>query len=117
MGANPPPLPASPWQPEQPLSTKSAAPSVVEPRPTGSSSPLGPIEISKRLSSSADGGRPSPYVCANAGLPRSTAIATSPTSLGEPIGNFPVAGDLPRHNAVVQPDWSVIFREGHVKVF
>src|SRR5215813_9142932 len=64
--------------------------------------------ISLARISSADGVRPKPKVgadCANAeltrtGLPRSSRVAAS---LSEPIGHLPVLGDLPRHDAVVEP--------------
>src|SRR5215471_7308921 len=103
-----PPMPASPWQTTHPFCSKTSAPSLAVPRPGGSSSPVGPIEISKARISSAVGVRPTPYVgddCANAGLPRSSTIARS---LSEPIGHAPVPGDPPRHNAVVEPRHSVI---------
>src|SRR5258706_8573073 len=51
--------------------------------------------------------------CANAGLPRSSAIATS---LSETIGHTAVPGDPPRHHAVVQPGHSVASIKRHVKV-
>src|SRR6202158_4722135 len=38
------------------------------------------------------------------------------TNLSEPIGHAPVPGDLPRHNAVVQPRHSVISFKRHVPV-
>src|SRR5215831_183694 len=97
-----PPRPAGPWQAMHPFCSKTCAPSLAVPRPGGSSSRVGPIEISMRRISSAVGVRPTPYVgdCANAGLPRSSRIVTS---LSEPIGHAPVLGDLPRHNAVVEP--------------
>src|SRR5580700_8938482 len=41
-----------------------------------------------------------PYVCASAGLARSSKIGAI---LSEPIGHTPVAGDLPRHDGVVCP--------------
>src|SRR5262249_23163240 len=96
-----PPTPASPWQPTHPCCSKTSAPCLAVPRPGGSSSPVGPIEISNARISSAVGGRPTPYVgddCANAGPPKSSKIVTS---LSEPIGHAPVLGDPPRHNAVV----------------
>src|SRR5215470_8670098 len=110
-----PPMPASPWQTKHPFSLKTSAPSLAVPRPGGSSSPVGPIEISKARISSVVGVRPTPYVgdCANAGLPRSSTIATS---LSEPIGHAPVLGDPPRHDAVVQPRHSVISFKRHVPV-
>src|ERR1700682_4448397 len=111
-----PPMPASPWQPTHPFSSKSTAPSLAVPCPGGSSSPVGPMEISKARISSAVGARPTPYVgddCANAGLPRSSTIATS---LSEPIGHAPIRGDFPRHNAVVEPRHSVISIKRHVPV-
>src|SRR5215471_2550462 len=111
-----PPMPASPWQTTHPFCSKSSAPSLAVPRPGGSSSPVGPIEISKARISSAVGVRPTPYVgedCANAGLARSTKITTS---LSEPIGHAPVLGNPPRHNAVVQPRHSVISLKRHVPV-
>src|SRR6516225_6661921 len=88
-----PPRPAGPWQAMHPFCSKTCAPSLAVPRPGGSSSPVGPIEISMRRISSAVGVRPTPYVgdCANAGLPRSSRIVTS---LSEPIGHAPVLGDL-----------------------
>src|SRR5260370_4691630 len=110
------PMPASPWQTKHPFSLKSSAPSLAVPRPGGSSSPVGPIEISKARISSAVGARPTPNLgddCANAGPARMSAIATS---LSEPIGHAPVPGDLPRHNAVVQPRHSVISLKRHVPV-
>src|SRR3982074_1317312 len=93
--------------------SKTSAPSLAVPRPGGSSSPVGLIEISMRRISSAVGVRPTPYVgaCANAGLPRSSRIVTS---LSEPIGHAPVLGDLPGHNAVVEPGHSVISLHRHV---
>src|SRR5262249_9722291 len=45
------------------------------------------------------------------GLPRSSRIVTS---LSEPIGHAPVLGDLPGHNAVVEPGHSVISLHRHV---
>src|SRR6266566_6847947 len=114
-GAGPPPMPALPWQATHVFRSKSTAPSLAVPRPGGSSSPVGPIEISKVRSSSAVVARPTPYVadCANAGLARSNAIVTS---LSEPIGHTPVPGDPPRHYAVVQTGHSVISIERHVPV-
>src|SRR5499426_2068273 len=113
-----PPRPAGPWQAMHPFCSKTCAPSLAVPRPGGSSSPVGPIEISMRRISSAVGVRPTPYVgdCANAGLPTSTAIVGSRivTSLSEPIGHAPVLGDLPWHNAVVEPGHSVIPLHRHV---
>src|SRR5258708_35990528 len=108
-----PPRPAGPWQAMHPFCAKSGTPSLAVPGPGGSSSPVGPIEISMRRISSAVGVRPTPYVgdCANAGLPRSSRIVTS---LSEPIGHAPVLGDLPRHNAVVEPGHSVIALRRHV---
>src|SRR6516225_9141402 len=63
-----PPRPAGPWQAMHPFCSKTCAPSLAVPRPGGSSSPVGPIEISMRRISSAVGVRPTPYVgdCANA---------------------------------------------------
>src|SRR6266550_3272309 len=114
------PMPASPWQTKHPLSLKTSAPSLAVPRPGGSSSPVGPIEISKARISSAVGVRPTPYVgddCASAGLPRiPRSSSTIVTSLSEPIGHAPVPGDPPRHYAVVQPGHSVISIERHVPV-
>src|SRR5215467_14518262 len=110
-----PPRPAGPWQAMHPFCSKTCAPSLAVPRPGGSSSPVGPIEISMRRISSAVGVRPTPYVgdCANAGLPRSSRIVTS---LSEPIGHAPVLGDPPRHDAVVQPRHPVISFKRHVPV-
>src|SRR5947209_13769076 len=99
-----------------PFCSKTFTPSLAVPRPGGSSSPVGPIEISKARISSAVGVRPTPYVgddCANAGLPRSSTIVAS---LSEPIGHTPVPGDPPRHHAVVQPRHSVISLKRHVPV-
>src|SRR5947209_7387674 len=119
-GAGPPPLPSGPWQTMHPCSSKTFAPSLAEPRPAGSSSPVGPIEISKARISAAVGVRPTPYVgdCANAGLPRSPTIESSTivTSLSEPIGHAPVLGNPPRHNAVVEPRHSVSSLKRHVPV-
>src|SRR5207245_2547895 len=110
-----PPMPAGPWQAMHPFCSTTCAPSLAVPRPGGSSSPVGPIEISMRRISSAVGVRPTPYVgdCANAGLPRSSRIVAS---LSEPIGHTPVPGDPPRHHAVVQPRHSVISLKRHVPV-
>src|SRR6516162_3546627 len=109
-----PPRPAGPWQAMHPFCSKTCAPSLAVPRPGGSSSPVGPIEISMRRISSAVGVRPTPYVgdCANAGLPSSSSRIV--TSLSEPIGHAPVLGDLPGHNAVVEPGHSVISLHRHV---
>src|SRR5580704_1170462 len=99
-----------------PFCSNSFAPSLAEPLPGGSSSPVGLIEISKARISSGVGARPTPNLgddCANAGLARMSAIATS---LSEPIGHAPVLGDLPRHNAVVEPRHSVISFKRHVPV-
>src|SRR5262249_37642932 len=108
-----PPMPAGPWQITQPCCSKTCAPSLAVPRPGGSSSPVGPIEISMRRISSGVGVRPTPYVgdCANAGLPRSSRIVTS---LSEPIAHAPVLGDLPGHDAIVEPGPSVISLHRHV---
>src|SRR5436190_5404317 len=108
-----PPRPAGPWHAMHPFCSKTCAPSLAVPRPGGSSSPVGPIEISMRRISSAVGVRPTPYVgdCANAGPPRSRRIVTS---LSEPIGHAPVLGDLPGHNAVVEPGHPVVSLERHV---
>src|ERR1700704_3043091 len=113
-----PPRPAGPWQAMHPFCSKTCAPSLAVPRPGGSSSPVGPIEISMRRISSAVGVRPTPYVgdCANAGLPTSSTIVGSRivTSLSEPIGHAPVLGDLPGHNAVVEPGHPVASLHRHV---
>src|SRR5262245_6728501 len=113
-----PPRPAEPWQATHPFCSKTCAPSLAVPRPGGSSSPVGPIEISMRRISSAVGVRPTPYVgdCANAGLPRSSTPRGNAivTSLSEPIGHAPVLGDLPRHDAVVEPGHSVISLHRHL---
>src|SRR3979411_1161123 len=108
-----PPRPAAPWQAMHPFCSKTFAHSLAGPRARGSSSPVGPMEISMRRISSAVGVRPTPYVgdCANAGLPRSSRIVTT---LSEPIGHAPVLGDLPGHNAVVEPRHSVISLHRHV---
>src|SRR4029434_4310370 len=92
-------------------------PSLTVPRPGGSSSPVGPIEISMRRISSAVGVRPTPYVgdCARAALPRSLPSSSEiVTTLSEPIGHAPVPGDLPGQNAVVEPGHSVISLHRHV---
>src|SRR5271154_1928912 len=56
--------------------------------------------------------------CANAALSRSSIPrgSTNVTSLSESIGHAPVLGDLPRHNAVVQPRHSVFSLKRHVPV-
>src|SRR5262245_27896973 len=112
-----PPRPAAPWQAMHPFSSKTCAPSLAVPRPGGSSSPSALIEISMRRSSSAVGVRPTPYVgdCADAGLPTSSRIVGSRivTGLSEPIGHLPVLGDLPGHDAVVEPGHSVISLHRH----
>src|SRR6267142_1504362 len=114
-GAGPPPAPSGPWQATHPFCSKTFAPSLTVPRPAGSSYPVGPIEISKARTSAAVGVRPTPYLgdCANAELPRSSIIVTN---LSEPIGQAPVLGDLPRHDAVVQPRHSVISLKRYVPV-
>src|SRR5262245_13096873 len=101
-----------------PFCSKTCAPSLAVPRPGGSSSPVGPIEISMRRISSAVGVRPTPYVgdCANAGLPKNPTLVSSRivTNLSEPIGHAPVLGDLPGHNAIVEPGHSVVSLRRHV---
>src|SRR5215510_7239210 len=70
-----------------------------------------------RRSSSAVGVRPTPYVgdCANARLPRRLPSSSEiVTSLSEPIGHAAVPGDLPGHNAVVEPGHSVISFHRHL---
>src|SRR5215468_3266821 len=113
-----PPRPAGPWQATHAFCSNTTAPSLAVPRPGGSSSPSALIEISMRRSSSAVGVRPTPYVgdCADAGLPTSSTIVGSriAASLREPIGHLPVLGDLPGHNAVVEPGHSVISLRRHV---
>src|SRR5712675_2188668 len=115
-----PPRPAAPWQAVHAFCSKTSAPSLAVPRPGGSSSPSALIEISMRRISSAVGVRPTPYVgdCADAGLPRSPTLVSSriATSLSEPIGHAPVLGDLPGHDAVVQPRHPVISLKRHVPV-
>src|SRR5262249_24174947 len=112
-----PPRPARPWQATHAFCSNTTAPSLAVPRPGRSSSPSALIEISMRRSSSAVGVRPTPYVgdCADAGLPKNPALVSSTivgsrsvTSLGEPVGHLPVLGDLPGHDAVVEPGHSVI---------
>src|SRR5262245_40983558 len=111
-----PPRPAGPWQAVHPLCSKTCAPSLAVPRPGGSSSPAGPIEISMRRSSSAVGVRPTPYVgdCAIAGLarrlPSSSGIATI---LGEAIADASVPRDFPGHDAVLQHGHAVVPLEGY----
>src|SRR6188768_11816 len=97
-----PPIPASPWHSEHIL-RKVIAPSLALPLPAGSSSPVGPTEMSRARISSAVGVRPMPYVgpCASAGTPISNANAIA-SPLREPIGHAPVPGDFPGLNAVVQ---------------
>src|SRR5262245_18983659 len=112
-----PPRPAGPWQAVHPLCSKTCAPSLAVPRPGGSSSPVVPIEISMRRSSSAVGVSPTPYVgdCANAKRPGRLASSIEiVTNLCEPIGHGPVPGDLPGHDAVVQPGHPVISLHRHV---
>src|ERR1044072_5327390 len=94
----------APWQPAQPFERYSCAPSLTVPRPSGSSSPVGPIEISHALISSAEGVRPTPNVpacCASAVFPRAavtqpiSSVARAPArKLREAIGDAPIAGDL-----------------------
>src|SRR6185295_3134726 len=111
-----PPRPAAPWQVTHAFCSKTFAPSLAVPRPGGSSSPVGPIEISMRRISSAVGVRPTPYVgdCAIAGLPRRLPSTRGiATILGEAIGNTSVPGDFPGHDAVVQPGHPVVPLEGY----
>src|SRR5262245_37512433 len=108
-----PPTPSGPWQTMQPWSVKTFSPSLGVPRPGGSSSPVSLMLISLALTSSADGARPRPYAapdCANAeptrtGLPKNSAVGSrAAASLSnDAIGHLPVLGDLPRHDAVVEP--------------
>src|SRR6185503_18628953 len=86
-------------------------------RPGGSSSPVGPMEISQARISSALGVRPTPYVgpCASAGTPISNANAIG-RILRVPIGHAPVPGDPPGLNAVVQPRHVECFIERLVPV-
>src|SRR5262245_62048298 len=111
-----PPRPAGPWQAMHPFSSKTCAPSLAVPRPGGSSSPVGPIEISMRRSSSAVGVRPTPYVgdCAIAGLPtRLPSSSGIATILGEAIADTSVPGHFPGHDAVDQPGHPVVPLDGH----
>src|SRR5688500_18611856 len=91
----------APWHPAQPVERYSCAPSLTVPRPCGSSSPVGPMEISHARISSAVGVRPTPYVgdWARTEAPMSNATART---LSKPIGHAPIAGDPPWLNAVVQ---------------
>src|SRR4030095_4563178 len=93
----------APWHPAQPFERYSCAPSLTVPFPSGSSSPVGPMEISQALISSAVGVRPTPNVpdCCASTVALHISNATAKT-LSEAIGDAPVAGDLPRLNAVVE---------------
>src|SRR5689334_3389079 len=64
------------------------------------------MEMSIALISSGVGVRPIPNLgpCANADAPISSTNATG-SSLGEPIAHAPVARDVPRLDAVVQPGY------------
>src|SRR5574341_774249 len=89
----------APWHDAQPFVRYSCAPSLTVPRPSGSSSPVGPMEISQARISSAVGVRPTPNDCAITVAPISTVQAST---LSKAIGDAPIAGDLPRLNAVVE---------------
>src|SRR3984885_9178988 len=88
---------------------KSTLPSAAVPWPAGSPAPVGLIVISW-ASSAAVGARPTPYVCASAGLASSSKIGTI---LSEPIGHASVASDFPRHNGVVVHGRSELWRISH----
>src|SRR6185295_2001102 len=110
-----PSTPVAPWHPAHPFARYASAPSLTVPRPGGSSSPVGPMEISHARISSALGVRPTPYVgpCASAEPPMSNANAIGST-LRVPIGHAPVRGDPPGLHAVVQPRHAECFVEGLV---
>src|SRR5690606_10612382 len=121
-----PPMPPMPWQPMHPFCENSSSPSLAVPRPGGSSSPVGAIEMSMRRSSASVGVRPTPYVgaCAVARLPAKlvsiSEIATilsglrSSSALREPIGHAPVLRNSPRHDAVVEPGHAVVALERNI---
>src|ERR1041384_2094425 len=93
-----------PWQPAQPFDRYNCAPSRTVPRPGGSSSPVGPIEMSSARISSGVGVRPTPNVpdcCAMSVAPHISNATAS--TLSEAIGDAPIAGDLPWLDAVVEP--------------
>src|SRR6185295_12213214 len=110
-----PSTPVAPWHPAHPFARYASAPSLTVPRPGGSSSPVGPMEISHARISSALGVRPTPYVgpCASAEPLMSTANAIG-SNLRVPIGHAPVPGDPPGLHAVVQPRHAECFIEGLV---
>src|SRR5205809_1170993 len=53
-----PPMPLAPWHPAHPFERYARAPSLALPFPGGSSTPVGPIEMSRARISSAVGVRP-----------------------------------------------------------
>src|SRR6185436_2746303 len=97
-----PSTPVAPWHPAHPFARYASAPSLTVPRPGGSSSPVGPMEMSHARISSAVGVRPTPYRgdCASAVPPISN---TNGRTLSVPIGDAPVARDFPGLYGVVQP--------------
>src|SRR5687768_1150390 len=103
----------APWHDAQPFVRYSCAPSLTVPRPSGSSSPVGPMEISQARISSAVGVRPTPNDCAITVAPISSANAKT---LSKAIGDAPIAGDLPRLDAVVETRHAERRIEGPVPV-
>ena len=85
-----------------PFCTKSCAPSLAVPRPSGSSSPVGLMEISQARISSSLGVLPTPYVgdCAHP-MWQTPRIIPSRKSLRKRIVNAPIARDPPCLNAIV----------------
>src|SRR5258708_28702666 len=112
-----PPVPLAPWHPAHPFERYVRAPSLALPFPCGSSSPVGPIEMSRARISSADGVRPMPYggPCAHTGKLISNENATGRT-LREAIGPAPILRDLPWLHRVVEPRHAERLIEGLVPV-
>src|SRR5215468_9577055 len=113
-----PPVPLAPWHPAHPFERYVSAPSLALPFPGGSSSPVGPIEMSRARISSAGGVRPMPYVgpCANTGkLVSSNENATGRT-LREAIGHASILRDLPWLHRVIEPRHGERLIEGLVPV-
>src|SRR6187401_1275885 len=114
-------MPSAPWHAAQPFVRYSCAPSLALPFPGGSSSPVGPMEMSSALISSGVGVRPIRYVgpCASAEAPPMSNTGSTNANgriLREPIGHAPVARDVPRLNTVVQPGHAESLIVGFVPV-
>src|SRR5665213_180947 len=113
----PAPIPVAPWHPAQPFCLNSTSPSFAVPCPAGSSFPVGLIEISHALISSAVGVRPTPYVGPWAEAMPTTRIAASGSTLNEFIVHAPIARDSPMLNRVVGTRYAEIVGQRLIEIF